>query len=261
MLFSVLAFGFAQHTAIADKKRNIENSYLIEGLKHFKDKQYEKAIQLFQTGYDKEPKPEFLFALGQAERLSGDCVSARVYYERYIAIESLRDKQRAAAAKQLSKCEAALGSSPLDDEVDANETSTEEKIDQDANESSDSPDLNLSDTKLRARHSPWYKDLMGDALLGAGVVAGAGSIVMWRMSESAEQDALSASQYDDYSDRIGDARFKRNVSLMAAGTGALLFTAAIWRYKTRDSRIMEKAPRMSVSWKQRKAVVSFSGHF
>ncbi|MBI5543108.1 MAG: hypothetical protein HY901_04420, partial [Deltaproteobacteria bacterium] len=50
--------------------------HLERGLRSYDVQQYEEAIAQFKKGYQLDPRPEFLFALAQAERLRGNCRNA-----------------------------------------------------------------------------------------------------------------------------------------------------------------------------------------
>jgi tetratricopeptide (TPR) repeat protein len=54
------------------------------GLRHYNVQEYEDAIAEFKVAYKIDPRPEFLFNLAQAERLSGRCKQAIVGYETFL---------------------------------------------------------------------------------------------------------------------------------------------------------------------------------
>src|SRR5690349_14134644 len=54
------------------------------GLEYYKLKEYEAAIQEFEAAYAIDARPEILFSMAQAERLSGDCESAVLLYHRFL---------------------------------------------------------------------------------------------------------------------------------------------------------------------------------
>lgn len=90
----------------------------------------------------------------------------------------------------------------------------------------------VRDGDLPAR-SPWYSDVWGDLLLSAGVASvgvGAGLFVA---SNGARDDAGSAAGYDEYAERIEDARGKRAGAVVALSTGVVLVAAAVVRYVLR----------------------------
>src|SRR5690242_15602139 len=57
---------------------------LDRGLRYYATQEYAKAIEEFKAGYQIEPRPQFLYALGQAQRLSGDCSHALDAYRAFL---------------------------------------------------------------------------------------------------------------------------------------------------------------------------------
>ena len=248
-------------TVEAEEKRSIQNSYLIEGLKHFETKRYEDAIQLFQTGYELDPKPEFLFALGQAERLSGDCRSAIVYYRDFQSSKASVEAKKA-AKEQENKCTKALGSNP----TIAKTSKVIPKNQLDLSSRPQAPKQKNTfpnqDTQPKSvKRKAWYTDWAGDALLGAGVAAGVGSFILFRQSNSQIDKANNALNYQNYESSANDARFTRNLSYGAAALGAVFLTGAVWRYKTHDRAIVEKVSHMSFSYWKQSAMLSYEQNF
>src|SRR5262245_15171362 len=48
-------------------------------------KEFEQAKREYRAAYEAQPRPEFLWAIGQAERVSGRCESAIEAYQRFLA--------------------------------------------------------------------------------------------------------------------------------------------------------------------------------
>jgi hypothetical protein len=59
-----------------------------KGGNYFNAQLYKKAITEFQAGYLIDPQPEFLYAIGQAQRLEGDCKDALVAYQHFLSMTS-----------------------------------------------------------------------------------------------------------------------------------------------------------------------------
>jgi hypothetical protein len=78
---------------------------------HYAARAFEAAILEFQAAYDLEPRREYLFAWAQAERLSGDCVSALVLYDRFLATHP-PGRQEGAAQENRALCVEALATRP-----------------------------------------------------------------------------------------------------------------------------------------------------
>src|SRR5688572_3883005 len=74
------------------------------GLEYFKLREFEAALTEFEAAYAIDPRPEILFSMAQAERLSGDCASAVVLYRRFL-IDDPPAVHAEAARTSLEKCE------------------------------------------------------------------------------------------------------------------------------------------------------------
>src|SRR5689334_16212834 len=77
------------------------------GLREYELGRYPEAIQILEEGYRLDPRPEFLFALGQAQRLNGNCRAALALYRSYLRKE-LDERKTAKALAHIKMCEDAL---------------------------------------------------------------------------------------------------------------------------------------------------------
>jgi tetratricopeptide (TPR) repeat protein len=81
---------------------------LKRGLALYKDGKYSDAVVVLAQAYALDPKPETLFPLAQAERISGDCKAAAEHYKKIL--EQVADLNVAKLVRQnLALCE---GSEP-----------------------------------------------------------------------------------------------------------------------------------------------------
>ncbi len=86
--------------AYADKAGDL----MKKGIDQYKAGKYTDAAATLQQAYDLDHKPETLFALAQAQRLSGDCTSAAANYHR--VLEQMSDVNTAKLVQQnLALCE------------------------------------------------------------------------------------------------------------------------------------------------------------
>jgi hypothetical protein len=96
----------AQADPLAQMKAGAR-AHLERGFKLYDQHDYVGAIRELQAGQTIDPRPEFYFALGQAERKLGDCEKAVAYYQVYLD-RSLTVKQRDAARAQIEACRASM---------------------------------------------------------------------------------------------------------------------------------------------------------
>ena len=82
------------------------DAWLRIGLERYDRGNLVGAIEAFEKGYQREARPMFLFALGQAHRKRGDCDRARAMYDAFLATRP-PVKQADAAVEQREACEPA----------------------------------------------------------------------------------------------------------------------------------------------------------
>lgn len=170
------------------------------------ERRYEEAIAAIEGAYGLDPRPELLFAWAQLERLSGDCGSAIVLYDRFLATNP-RPEQKEATLLSRERCQRALANAPAPP----------------APVPAPPPPPTLLSPKPRSSGpSVWSQRLL---LGGAAALAVAGTVAFF-LAERDLDDARSPATYDGYLDDVEDARRKRVVGALCAG-GALSL-AIVW---------------------------------
>jgi tetratricopeptide (TPR) repeat protein len=199
------------------------------GVAAYAARDYEIAILEFRSAYHIDPRPELLFAWAQAERLSGDCPSAVLLYRRFLAAHP--DPAQAHAAElPLLRCEQALESRP------------QEARSETPRARPSSPPVPLARVP---RRRAWYRDPLGGALAGAGVVSagiGVGYALSALASATASKDAYT---YDESRSLADQARGQRVTAGILLGLGSALCVAAVVRYVVVAGR--ELPPRVGVA--------------
>lgn len=84
---------------------------LERGLEAYRDRRYDEAIREFLAGFEADPQPEFLYALGQAARAKGDCARAGEYFRAFLATLPT-PRQVEATQVQLARCGHERGAQP-----------------------------------------------------------------------------------------------------------------------------------------------------
>lgn len=177
--------------------------HLRAGLEHFTAKRYDAAIAELKAGYAVDPKPEFLYAWAQAERLRGNCNAAVPLYQRYLA-SGVTAEQAKLAADHLAACTAAAPPPP---------------------ESKPEPPP-PPPPAAPIRHKPWTKDVVGHVLVGAGAAA----LVTGGILFATSAGDPSGDSYGAYQDSYDSARTKRTIAIIALGAGAALVAGGIVHY-------------------------------
>jgi hypothetical protein len=107
-----IALGLVAGAAVAraENAKAAAMEHLVRGSKLYDQGHYDEAIAELKAGYALEARPDFLYALGQAERKRGDCKAAVAWYQRYV--ESGPSTQRTVATLvQIDRCKQELAAS------------------------------------------------------------------------------------------------------------------------------------------------------
>jgi hypothetical protein len=242
--------GKAKASAKVEAKKHMD-----KGAKAHKAGKFDVALSELQAAYDLDPQPKLLFAIAQVQVKLDNCPDAITNYEKYIAGE--KDKQKRAVVKQaIEACNqkiAAATPSPAPDPtpappptepvVAATEPEPSPAIEpapvEPASPPVDDNPLQPTQPVIADRPSrggtPWYKDVLGDALVLSGVAAGAVSVVMYTGARGKLDDAEAAPTLAEYDDLVDQAKSQRTISVVLAGGSAILITAGILRYKLRSN--------------------------
>ncbi len=251
MLVSIAGAVLVMRTgaARADHSSADADRHLHRGLEHFQHRDYQRAIREFHAGYAIAPRREFLFALAQAERLSGDCRSAIIYYRQFLS-RNPPQRQATAAFEQIEHCQKALAEGPGAVERPAPAPTPRPAVQQPV-----APPV-VAAAPAR-RH--WYADGPGDALFGGGIALAAGSVVMLLSANVAAADARSASTYPQFDQRSAAVTTRRRLAIGFAIAGALALSGATYRFVTRGGA--ERERRIALVPTDGGAAVAIGGRF
>ncbi len=202
------------------------DDWLRVGLERYERGNLIGAIDAFERGHQREPRPLFLFALAQAHRKRGDCERARALFDAFLATQPAA-RQAEAAHQQREACEATPPPVP---------------------EPAAAPALEPAPPAGPPPPSPppgrrWSRD---PVVLGAGaasVTLLATSTALWLSADQARAAAASAETYDQHRalrDRAASRELSAGVTL---GVGVAAGVVLVWRL----TRAREVPPR-AVAW-------------
>lgn len=243
--------------------------HLDKGTKAHKAGKFDVALTELQAAYAIDPQPKLLFAIGQVQVKLDNCPDAVVSYRSFL--ESTKDKQKQAIVKQaITSCNEKIAAAtptaePPSEDMLVPPTVTEQPpapAEPAPPPAPVEPDPIVDDSPLPPMQpatvsgaKPWYKDVLGDALVLTGVAAGVVSVVMYTGARSSLDDAESAPTLADYQDNVDIANDKRMYSVLFAGASAVLISAGIVRYNLRnkgETRGIAVAPTSGggmITWK------------
>ncbi len=177
------------------------------------------AIRELKAAYEGEPKQEYVFALGQAQRLSGDCAGALMSFHAFM--REATPKQIEAVQALAKECEAKVDQAKAKAEATAAKTAPPPVDDKRVR------------TIVPAKPRPgpsWTDDRVGDILLGGAIAAVAVGAVVFYEGNSKVDDSTSAATTAQYKSRLHTGQTDQAIGLITAGGGALLLVGAIVHY-------------------------------
>lgn len=198
--------------------------------------QYDLALTELKAAYELDPQPDLLYAIGQVHVKLDQCEDAIASYEKFLATNP-PDEPTAAANEAIEACKAQLAAKaapPPDPEPEPQPPP---------------PPPPAQDSK------PFYKDVLGTALVSGGTVSAVVGIALYASARSTLDDAEAAPTYSEHARLVDDARTKRSLSVVFGVVGAAAIGVGIWRYTTvRSESSMTVAPTAGggmVSWQGR----------
>jgi hypothetical protein len=243
LLFIVASSASAFADAKEQAKEHIDKATTFHGEGKFKD-----ALDALTVAYTLDPRPELLYAIAQMHVQLGNCPQAITFYERFLTSKPRPAPGPAAAAKEaIETCKA----QPPPVEVKTEPPPVEPP-----------PAPAVEKPLPPPQHDggkPWYKDVIGDALVISGVGFTIASIVFFRGMSGKLDDADNAATYPEVDDLRDEAAGKRNLGIGFAVGGLALIGAGVARYMLRDTG--ERSAKVVVAPADGGGVVTLGGRF
>lgn len=213
---------------------------LAEAQQAFVDEDFEAAAAAVEAAYIIEPEPMLLLPWAQAERGRGDCAAAIELYQRFLDSEP-PERMATPARENMERCQQELDAA-AEEEVAEDELEVVEEVEDDSSEVEQPPPPPPDEPP---ESKAWYKDPVGGALVGMGIVGvGVGAGLMGAGS-SAARGAADLGSHMDYLDERDRATGLRNGGAIALSIGAALMVGGVIRYVL----VAKKKPKKSTAWR------------
>src|SRR5687768_9654596 len=162
--------------------------HLEAGFKHYNAREWDLAVEAWKKAYVLDPDVNTLFAIGQAQRMKGDCESAAKTY-RSVLRERLPKRQWEEVKRVLAICENAPDPEPPAAAPPAAAPAP-------APAAAPAP----APVPPPAADTPFYTDPLGLSLAGLAAVSLATGGTFWLLASQAEDEANASPRYDDFGD-------------------------------------------------------------
>lgn len=223
---------------------------LRRGIELFEKGEYEQAIDALKAGYAIEPRTEFLYALGQSERRRGNCVKAVEYYKQFLAANP-PERQAEATRVHVERCERVVEDmrKSLPGALEPTAPATTENT---------TPGTLPNREVDSAGPAPWYKDWVGGALCGAGLVSvGLGTMFMLNANGALD----GANTYGAHVAAAEDGKSQRLLGTVLLGAGGGLIAGGILRYVLHSRGGAQTTVAPTAMGSGRSIAVAISGAF
>jgi tetratricopeptide (TPR) repeat protein len=207
----------APKVALADAKSEAADHIARAQTAHDAGK-FTDALNELVTAYTLDPQPQLLYAIGQVQRDLGRCDQAITYYKRFL--ETHPDHDSAAVAEEaIASCKD-QPTKPPDEPHPPPPPPPPPQPPRPVAAPADAP--------------AFYTDKLGDALVGAGVVAGVVAIVEYKSALSDLDSADKAATFDARAKLEDDAHGKRTLAVVFAIGGVALAGGGVAHYLLHD---------------------------
>jgi hypothetical protein len=239
--------------------------HLDRGVDHFKRREYAEAKREFLRGFWLDPRPEFLYALGQVQRVQGDCAAAISFFEEFLR-RPITPEQAEAARLNIARCRAQLGppkepatgGAPTAPPPAAEIPSTRkgdlvldlwptapsgetrappprgrESASEAATQPAAAASLPASQPHGPGAPTRWRHSVVGTSLCATGVATVVAGVVLWQVGRGAVSDAAAAWPYNQFVQRVGEARAgetRQTVGVTVAAVGGALVASGVLVY-------------------------------
>jgi tetratricopeptide (TPR) repeat protein len=235
-------------SALADAKKEAKAHLARAGEAH-KAGRYDEARKELEIAYTLDPQPALLYAIGQVHVMQGQCPQAITFYERFIA-SNPAPEQAAKASEAIETCKKLQA--PVEKPI-------EPTVDKPVDKPVEAPVVIEKPITIVTTTRPWYTDVVGDVLVGAGLAAGIAGVIFYRGALADRDDADRVTSYDRYDDLLESAGDKQRLSVVFSIAGSALVTAGIISYVVRDRRVETRS--ISVVPSTQGGLVTWSAQF
>jgi tetratricopeptide (TPR) repeat protein len=203
-----------------------------KGFEAFKEGKYDEAVKHLEKSYELDAKPETLYALAQAERLSGDCTSAAAHYHK--VIDQMPDLNVSKLVQQnLSLCEKDQPKPP-----DAKPEPAPPPAAASAPAAEPEPKIVTKTVVREVSHT----DKLAMGMLAGGTLAVGASVGLYLAAHANDDASLKVFNRDDYNSLRDKASTERTAMYVAGVAGVAALGYAVFRYtRHTDAKASEVA--------------------
>jgi len=258
---TILALSLSAAVAHAGPKEEAKK-HVDRAMKAHAAGKFDVALTELRAAYKLDPQPDLLYALGQVYSKLGRCTDANAEFEKFRTAKNKDPQISKIVDDAIAACHptnspfadttAGEKTEPTTPEASGEPAKVETTVEQPTPPPTeepkpvpvappaatpapvaDEPHPPPADTSI-AGSRPWYRDVVGDALVAGGVVALVGAGIEYSGARSSLDDAENATSLTSYNSLVDDAHSKRTVSVLLGVGGVALIGAGVVRFMLHD---------------------------
>ncbi|MGE0396727.1 MAG: hypothetical protein AB7T06_08430 [Kofleriaceae bacterium] len=226
----------APAVALAKTPQQEAKALIAKAMKAHEAGDFATALANLQAAYDKDPRPELLYAIAQVHVKLLQCKEAISFYEQFLATNPGEAAEKD-TREAIEVCKAQLPPDPPPPPPP---------------EPVKPPPPPPPPPSL-----PWYRDAIGAGLVGGGLIAAGAGVFVYISARKDLDDAEAAMDHSTYADLVDGARSKRILSVVLIGGGAALLGYGVTRIVTREPT--ETEPRLAITPTRGGGIVTWGG--
>lgn len=219
LIAALCAVPFTASAGPSAKDKKDAKAHIKAATEAHKQEKFDVALTELEAAYALDPQPDLLYAIGQVQVKLGNCPEAIMSYEQFL--DSKPAQEPADAANEAIKvCREQLAAQqpppPPPEPTPAPAPAAPP------------PPPAVPEGK------PFYSDVVGDVLVGAGAVAAVTGVSLYVSARGTIDDAEKAPTYAAQQTLVDDAHSKRLYAVIAGSVGVAAIGVGVWRF-TRSS--------------------------
>ncbi|MEM7154385.1 MAG: hypothetical protein AAF799_16180 [Myxococcota bacterium] len=251
----VLALAWSP-SARAEPKDPVAREFLEKGQAAVARDDYGAAADFYQKALEIEREPKALYLLGQVEFLRKDC-RASVSYFKQVREFDVGSEVESAMQPYLVECAERMAAEPVPapTEEPVEEPAEESVVEEPADEPEPAAEDDLRDGPVR-----WYRDPLGDTLVGVGAAAAAAGGSLLVVAQLQQNGATTYGGLEDRVDGIGRMRIAGGATL---GVGGALLIGGIvrWAVVSRRAKAQDRTAHIAPIYDGTLTGVTVGGRF
>ncbi len=207
------------------------------GTRHYNLQEWQEAIKEYKEAYRLSPRPGFLWAIAQSQRLGDDCEAAIKSYQAFLR-SNPSAQQSSLAWEFIATCQTELAEKK---EAQAPPKVEEPPAKKETKETKPAPPPPAPAPPPPAPSPRWYADWLGHTLVVGGVAAGIAGGVALGLGNGSIGEANAATDYATFERSKDSGTTLQQWGMVGIVAGSVLAAGGVIRYVMVERRAEKKS--------------------